>query len=166
MTSNSKGFSSKGPGSNWSGSRWTHSRWTSEENLFRLGAFFLAVILWMSLMDRKEFQITHHFTLEFILPHGTVVSFQSADSVRVKFSGGRQIVRNWVDGERGQNSIFLIDLRGKETGEHELSLVSLMKQKYSQLNLVSVEPAELRLRLIQLGAQQKNNLGVQEKKNE
>lgn len=82
---------------NW----YTLQRWT-ENWPFKLISLIIALILWVTVLGRRDFIFTKVIDVEFITSEGHAVMAQTADRVRVRVSGPRNSLKKFMDSRGSQ----------------------------------------------------------------
>jgi hypothetical protein len=74
--------------------KWTD--WLFENGSYKLVALFVTLILWVTILGRRDFQLSKEMDLEFLLPQNLTVANQSVDrKVTVKVSGPRMALKKF-----------------------------------------------------------------------
>lgn len=120
------------------------------ENLsFKFVSLVIALILWVSILGRRDFIVTKVLEVDFVAAPTAQVSWQSAERIKVKVSGPRAALRKFIEG--GFSTILTIDLSQRAPGKH---LVSLDAERFDipfGSKLVNVQPREIEVEIRELG---------------
>lgn len=90
-------------------------RWNSmiTENLsYKVVALFISLILWLTILGRRDFVLSKNIDVEFITATGTQVVAQTSDHVKVKVSGPRSSLKKFLESSLSQNIVIDISQRG------------------------------------------------------
>lgn len=116
------------------------------ENLsYKFVALFIALILWLTVLGRRDFSLTKNIEVELIPGSNQVVVSQSVEMVKVKVSGPRTALKKFMDS--GLSQLVSIDISKK--GEGNLDIEVPMKQIDVPfgVKVISVKPATVRARV-------------------
>jgi len=116
------------------------------ENLsFKFVSLVIALILWVSILGRRDYIITKVLEVDFVTAAETQVIWQTADRIKVKVSGPRSALRKFMEG--GFSSILTVDLSSKAAGKHLIALDSERFDIPFGSKLVGVQPREIEVEL-------------------
>jgi YbbR domain-containing protein len=119
------------------------------ENLsFKFVSLVIALILWVSILGRRDFIVTKVLEVDFVSAPTTQVAWQSADKIKVKVSGPRAALRKFIEG--GFSTILTIDLSQRMPGKHVVSLDSERFDIPFGSKLVTVQPREIEVEIREL----------------
>lgn len=120
------------------------------ENLsFKFVSLVIALILWVSILGRRDFIVTKVMEVDFIAAPTAQITWQSADKIKVKVSGPRAALRKFVEG--GFSTIITIDLSRRVPGKHVVGLDSERFDIPFGSKLISVQPREIEVEIRELG---------------
>lgn len=91
-------------------------RWSAAltENLsYKIVALFISLILWLTILGRRDFVLSRSIDVELITAPGTHVVAQTTDRVKVKVSGPRSSLKKFLENSVSQNLTFDISQRGE-----------------------------------------------------
>lgn len=115
------------------------------ENLnYKLVSLFIAVILWITILGRRDFVHTKFMALDVKTAQGMVVH-RSADQVRVRLSGTRSALKKFVENERANT--LALDLSGKEPGTYDYELNPEMVKPPLGVKVLSLRPSLVRIEI-------------------
>ncbi|MBC7371042.1 MAG: hypothetical protein H7326_05715 [Bdellovibrionaceae bacterium] len=95
----------------------TRKPWTSyitENFSYKVVALFISLILWLTILGRRDFVLSKKIDIELQTAPNQVVVAQTADSIRVKVSGPRAALKKFMDNP--QSASILIDISNREAG--------------------------------------------------
>lgn len=115
------------------------------ENLnYKIVSFFITVVLWVAVLEKKDVQVTRAFEVSFLLGQQQILEASSHDSVNVKIVGPQTMVRNLNQQFLSQKmpiSLFRV------TGEDEVS-VPLDKLEFpAGVKVLSIKPDKIQVRV-------------------
>lgn len=91
-------------------------RWTgivTENFSYKIVALFISLVLWLTILGRRDFVLTKDMNIELMTSAGTQVAIQTANQVQVKVSGSRSALKKFIDSALSQNLVLDISQRGE-----------------------------------------------------
>lgn len=91
-------------------------RWsdTITENFsYKIVALFISLILWLTILGRRDFVLSKNIDIELIPAAGTHVVAQTTDHIKVKVSGPRSSLKKFMESSVAQNITLDISQRGE-----------------------------------------------------
>lgn len=77
------------------GSRW--KEWVLENGSYKLVALFVTLILWVTILGRRDFVLSKEMDIEFLLPRAiAIANTGSTKTVTVKVSGPRMALKKFA----------------------------------------------------------------------
>lgn len=123
------------------------NRWESMKDGFtynlsyKLVAFFIALILWLSILGRRDFIVTKTVDVNFLTAQGFVVSGQSADSIQLKISGPQPLLRKFNE----KRQTLDVDILDKKVGLHEVDILANKIETPLGIKVLSIRPNVIRV---------------------
>lgn len=90
--------------------------WTSyvtENFSYKMVALFISLILWLTILGRRDFVLSKKIDIELQTGAKQVVVAQTADNIRVKVSGPRAALKKFMDNPQTQSILIDISERGE-----------------------------------------------------
>lgn len=90
--------------------------WTSyitENFSYKMVALFISLILWLTILGRRDFVLSKKIDIELQTNPKQVVVAQTADNIRVKVSGPRAALKKFMDNPQTQSILIDISDRGE-----------------------------------------------------
>lgn len=116
------------------------------ENLsYKVVSLFIALILWITILGRRDFVVAKKLELEIIPPAGHVVSAQSIDTVKVKVSGPRTALRRFI--ENGAAQVVTLDLSNMAQGRYEVDIPKARVDVPFGVKLMSLAPEKVEVQI-------------------
>jgi YbbR domain-containing protein len=81
---------------------------------YKVVALFISLILWLTILGRRDFVLSKKIDIELQTGAGQVVVAQTADNIRVKVSGPRAALKKFMDNP--QSSTIVIDVSSRGEG--------------------------------------------------
>lgn len=117
-----------------------------ENGSYKLVALFIALILWLTILGRRDFIVTKDIDVDFTVAEGFMVSGQSSDKVHVKLSGSQPLLKKYK--ETNQN--IQIDLADKGGGLYEIDISRTKIEVPQGIKILSVKPNQIRVEIAPL----------------
>lgn len=108
---------------------------------YKLVAFFIALILWLSILGRRDFIVTKIVDVNFLTAHGYVVTGQSADSIQIKMSGPQPLLRKFNE----KKQTLDVDILDKKVGLHEIDILANKIETPLGIKVLSIRPNVIRV---------------------
>lgn len=97
--------------------------WTfyfKENFSYKLVALFISLILWLTILGRRDFVLSKKIDIELQTNPQQVVVAQTADNIRVKVSGPRAALKKFMDNPQTQS--ILVDISERGTGVLDIDI--------------------------------------------
>lgn len=91
-------------------------RWSNvfTENLsYKIVALFISLILWLTILGRRDFVLSKNVDVELVTAPGTQVVAQTTDHIKVKVSGPRSALKKFMESNLSQSISLDISQRGE-----------------------------------------------------
>jgi YbbR domain-containing protein len=115
----------------------------SDNFSYKLVALIISLILWLSLLNKREFITTKEFDVDIMTSENLVVLGQTSDKLKVKVSGPQPLLKKFIDSPQ----IVAFDLSDKPTGYYDLDVSTSKIEVPKGLKVVSVRPNTIRVEL-------------------
>jgi len=116
------------------------------ENMsYKIVALFISLILWVTILGRRDFQVTKTIELDVVAPIGLVVESQSVERVKLKVSGPRTALRRFL--ETGSGPVLTVDVSSEGLGEHRVVIPTQRLDLPFGVKVISVHPSEVLIKL-------------------
>jgi len=110
---------------------------------YKVVSLFVALILWISILGRRDFVTTKEMEVNFILAPGYTVSAQSHDRIKVKLSGSQPILKKYKDTLKS----IVFDLSENQEGLIEVDIPNNRIEVPEGVRVLSVRPNVLRVEI-------------------
>ena len=117
----------------------------SDNFSYKLVALIISLILWLSLLNKREFITTKEFDVDIMTAENLVVLGQTSDKLKVKVSGPQPLLKKFVD----SSQIIAFDLSDKPTGFYDLEVTTSKIEVPKGLKVISVRPNTVRVEIIE-----------------
>lgn len=112
---------------------------------YKVVSLFIALILWLTILGRRDFTVTRNVEVEFLVSTNQSVISQSVDFVKVKASGPRTALRRFIDS--GASQVVTIDLSGKTEGTYDVEIPSGKVDVPFGVKIQSIRPAKIQVQI-------------------
>jgi len=117
------------------------------ENLsYKLVSLFIAMILWLTILGRRDFTLSKSIEVEAYAVAGLMVQSQNTDVIKVKVTGPRNAIRKFIDS--GLNQVLSIDVTSFGAGEYEIEIPVHKIDVPFGVKVVSIRPQSLRVKIV------------------
>ena len=114
-------------------------KWIYTNGSYKIVALFVALVLWVAILGRKDFILTHELKLAFTLPVNTEVKNDVSNLVKVKIGGPRLAVKRFKEA----NPEITIDLRRAGLGRTNLRIQESDFVLPPKVRLIAISPSFL-----------------------
>ena len=112
-----------------------------ENGSYKLVALFISLILWLTILGRREFVVTKEIDVEFTAAETFVIAGQSADKVRVKISGPQPLLKKYKE----LNQSIVINISDKTSGQYEIDMTPARVEVPNGIKILSIKPSQIRV---------------------
>lgn len=117
----------------------------TENVSYKLMALFITLVLWFTILGRRDFVFTANIDIDLRAVRGTRVVMQSAEKLRVRLSGPRTALKRFM--ENPANQALIIDLSGRREGVYDLEVPVHRLDVPMGVKILSSRPTSLRIEL-------------------
>jgi YbbR domain-containing protein len=116
------------------------------ENLsYKVVSLFIAIILWLTILGRRDFSLTKNVDVELMPGPGQAVISQNVETVKVKVAGPRTALKKFM--ESGLSQLVTIDVSRLKSGEAEIEVPAHQIDLPFGVKVISIKPASIRAKL-------------------
>ena len=108
-------------------------------------ALFIALILWLTILGRRDFTLTKNIEVELVTASNQIVVGQSVDHVKVKVSGPRTALKRFMDS--GLSQLVSVDVSKKADGDVDMEIPVNKIDVPFGVKVISVKPSSVKARL-------------------
>jgi len=117
------------------------------ENMsYKMVALFIALILWLTILGRRDFSLTKNVEVELVAGARQTVVMQSIDTVKVKVSGPRTALKKFM--ESGLSQLLSIDVSDHGEGDVEVQVPLKQIDVPFGVKVISVKPSVIHAKII------------------
>jgi len=114
-----------------------------ENGSYKLVALFIALILWLTILGRRDFVVNKDIDVDFIAAENYVVSGQSSDKVRIKISGPQPLLKKYKEA----NQTIQVSLADKGAGLFEIDMTPSKIDAPQGIKILSIKPSQIRVEI-------------------
>ena len=115
----------------------------TENFSYKLVALFVALILWVSILGRRDFVATKEIEVLFLTSNNYMVTSQSADRIKVKISGPQPLMKKFKE----KNLNLTIDATDNKSGFFEFDIYQAMIDLPQGLRVLSIKPNSIKVEI-------------------
>lgn len=116
-----------------------------EQTSYKVVALFIALILWFTILGRRDFVLSKTIEVEVLPGQGQMLVTQSAERVKVKVSGPRNALKRFMDS--GLSQMVTVDASNKPDGEYELEIPMGKIDVPFGVRVLQVRPSTVKVQL-------------------
>lgn len=113
---------------------------------YKIVSLFIALILWLTILGRRDFSLTKTIDVELITGPNKVIVQQSVDIAKVKVSGPRTALKKFMDS--GLSQLLVIDISDKGQGEFDVEIPLSQIDVPFGVKVVSVKPSVIHAKVV------------------
>lgn len=115
------------------------------ENLnYKLVSLFIAIILWVTILGRRDFVYTKVMNVDARIGSGLAVH-RSSDQVRVRVSGTRSALKKFMEDDRTE--VLPVDLRERGAGVYDFEMTPDVIKVPLGVKVLGVRPSIVRFEI-------------------
>lgn len=115
-----------------------------ENASYKLVALFISLIMWLSILGRRDFVLTKDIEVDFITASGYSVAGQSIDKIKLKVSGPQPLLKKFKD----KNQILSFDLSDKVNGMFEVEMTPSKIELPEGIKILGIRPNSVRVEIV------------------
>lgn len=131
---------------------WSH--YVTENFSYKIVALFISLILWLTILGRRDFVMTKNIDIDLITGTDQSVAAQTTDQIKVKVSGSRTALKKFMDSGSSQTISIDISKRGEGVLEVEIPLGKI--EIPMGVKVLSVRPSLIRAEVVKKQEEHKN----------
>ncbi len=112
---------------------------------YKVVALFIALILWLTILGRRDFILTKNMDVEVVVKSGYSLPYQSQDQVKIKITGPRAALKKFIDS--GINQVLTLDLSDLDEGEHEIQIPKEKIDVPFGVKVLSTRPESIKVKI-------------------
>ncbi len=112
---------------------------------YKVVALFISLILWLSILNKRDFIVTKDLELDFVTSETLVVAAQSSAQLKVKVSGPQPILKKY----RESSQILAFDLSDKPAGFYDVDMNASKIDVPKGIKIIGIKPNTIRVEIVQ-----------------
>lgn len=112
---------------------------------YKVVALFISLILWLSILNKRDFIVTKDLELDFVTSERLVVAAQSSAQLKVKVSGPQPILKKY----RESSQILAFDLSDKPAGFYDVDMNASKIDVPKGIKIIGIKPNTIRVEIVQ-----------------
>ncbi len=112
---------------------------------YKVVALFISLILWLSILNKRDFIVTKDLELDFVTSESLVVAAQSSAQLKVKVSGPQPILKKY----RESSQILAFDLSDKPAGFYDVDMNASKIDVPKGIKIIGIKPSTIRVEIVQ-----------------
>lgn len=124
-------------------------KWTalvSENFNYKLVALFISLILWLTILGRRDFVFSKNIEVDLITAPGSSVVAQTADQIKVKVSGPRTALKKFM--ESGFSQSIAVDISNRGEGTMDVDIPINRIEVPMGVKILGVRPSVIRAEVV------------------
>ena len=118
---------------------------------YKVVALFISLILWLSILNKRDFIVTKDLELDFVTSEMLVVAAQSSAQLKVKVSGPQPILKKY----RESSQILAFDLSDKPAGFYDVDMNASKIDVPKGIKIIGIKPNTIRVEIVQRDKERK-----------
>lgn len=118
---------------------------------YKIVALFISLILWLSILNKRDFIVTKDLELDFVTSETLVVAAQSSAQLKVKVSGPQPILKKY----RESSQILAFDLSDKPAGFYDVDMNASKIDVPKGIKIIGIKPNTIRVEIVQRDTERK-----------
>lgn len=118
---------------------------------YKVVALFISLILWLSILNKRDFIVTKDLELDFVTSEMLVVAAQSSAQLKVKVSGPQPILKKY----RESSQILAFDLSEKPAGFYDVDMNASKIDVPKGIKIIGIKPNTIRVEIVQRDKERK-----------
>lgn len=126
-------------------------RWSNvitENFSYKVVALFISLILWLTILGRRDFVLSKNIDIELITAPGTQVVAQTTDHIKVKVSGPRSSLKKFLESSLAQSITLDISQRGEGVVNVDIPLSKI--EVPLGVRILGVRPNQIQAEVLQI----------------
>lgn len=127
------------------GQKYKKTRWAIFDNMsYKLVSLFIAFVLWISILGRRDFVTTQEVEINFKSAPGYAISSQSNDRVKIKISGQQPLMKKYKD----KIQPIYVDVTDKSQGIYDMDIMASYFELPAGLRILNIRPNSIKFEII------------------
>ena len=110
---------------------------------YKLVSLIIALILWISLLNKRDFIATKEFDVDIVTAQNLAVMAQTNDKLRVKVSGPQPLLKKF----KTSSQIIAFDMSDKPAGFYDIDVSTSKIEVPKGLKVIAIRPNTIRVEI-------------------
>jgi hypothetical protein len=111
---------------------------------YKMVSLFIAFVLWISILGRRDFVATQEVEINFISAPGYSILSQSNDRVKIKISGQQPLMKKYKD----KIQVINVDVTDKDPGVYDMDVMASRFELPAGLRILNIRPNSIKFEII------------------
>lgn len=129
-------------------------KWSSvftENFSYKIVALFISLILWLTILGRRDFILSKEIDIDFITTPGTQIVAQTTDHVKVKVSGPRSSLKKFLESSLSQ--VITLDISQRGDGVMYVDIPPNKIEVPIGVRILGVRPSQIQVEVVKVKGQ-------------
>ncbi len=118
---------------------------------YKIVALFISLILWISILNKRDFIVTKDFEVDFVTAENYMVAGQSSAQLKVKVSGPQPLLKKY----RESSQFLTFDMSDKSTGFYDVDMNVAKIEVPKGIKIIGIRPQTIRVEIIEKNKERK-----------
>jgi YbbR domain-containing protein len=123
--------------------------WTgliTENFSYKVVALFISLILWLTILGRRDFVMSKNIDVEVLTATGMSVEAQTTDHIKVKVSGSRTALKKFM--ESGAQQTLTLDLSQRPPGVMDVDIPINKIEVPLGVKILGIRPNQIQVEVV------------------
>ena len=112
---------------------------------YKVVALFISLILWLSILNRRDFIVTKDLDVDFVTAETLMLAGQSADKLKIKVTGPQPILKKYKE----SSQVLAFDLSDKSAGFYDIEMNASKIEVPKGIRIIGIRPNSIRLEIVE-----------------
>lgn len=112
---------------------------------YKIVALFIALILWLSILNKRDFIVTKELEVDFVTSENMMVAGQSSAHLRVKVSGSQPVLKKY----RESSQVLAFDMSDKPAGFYDIDMNASKIDVPAGAKIIGIKPNTIHVEIVQ-----------------
>ena len=117
---------------------------------YKLVALIISLILWLSLLNRREFIATKELEVDIVTAENMVIMGQTSDRLKVKISGPQPLLKKYKE----SSQVIAFDMSDKGVGFYDIEVSGSKIDVPNGIKILGIRPNTIHVEIVE---KQKDN---------
>ena len=112
---------------------------------YKVVALIISMILWLSLLNRREFITTKELDVDIVTAENMVIMGQTSDKLRVKVSGPQPLLRKFKESPQ----VIAFDMSDKAVGYYDVEVSGSKIDVPKGIKILGIRPNTIHVEIVE-----------------